>query len=199
MINNTRLKKIRKKIKNYPFFELLGFGKRGVVYKISPDLAVKIERDDSPSKGSLKNEYDILKLLNPSNYFPKPIFFDDKLKYLIRGLAKGKRIDAVDNNKLFLKAMMIARELDLKKINQEEMNNPYKHIYFFNKKPMMIDFERAKTAKNPKNVSQFCQYICNKCGLDHKILIPFIKKYKEDYSAKNFKEIMGLLTRLLSA
>ncbi len=193
MIDEIRLKKIKEKLSNYPFFEMIGVGKRGVAYKISPYLVVKIERDDSTSKSSLENEYNILKLLAPSKYFPRPVFFDNGLKYLIRGFVKGVRADEVDDKSLFLKAMIMARELDLKKINQEEMNNPYKHIYFFNGKPMMIDFERAKKAKNPKNVSQLCQYICNKFGLDHKKFIPLIKKYKEDYSSKNFDKIMELL------
>ncbi len=193
MIDEIRLKKIKEKLSNYPFFEMLGVGKRGVVYKISPDLVVKIERDDSSSKNSLENEYNILKFLTPSKYFPTPVFFDCELKYLIREFVKGIRADEVNDKSLFLKAMIMARDLDLKKINQEEMNNPYKHIYFFNGEPMMIDFERAKKAKNPKNVSQFCQYVCNKFGFDHKKFIPFIKKYKEDYSAKNFDKIMKLL------
>jgi predicted Ser/Thr protein kinase len=77
------------------------------------------------------------------------------------------------------------------------MNNPYKHIYFFNKKPMMIDFERAKSSQKPRNVSQFCQYICSRFGLDHKVLIPLIKKYKMDYSDRSFREIIKSLGFLL--
>jgi predicted Ser/Thr protein kinase len=43
-------------------------------------------------------------------------------------------------------------------VNKEEMHRPLKHI-IVGKDARFIDFERCSKTKNPKNVTQFCNYI----------------------------------------
>jgi putative serine/threonine protein kinase len=197
MINEKRFEKIKKFLKNYPFFEFLAKGKRGEIYKISDDLIVKIERDDSFSKNSIKNEYFMLKKLEKYDYFPKTILYNNSLKLLIREYVKGNTIDKSLNKKLFIKSLMLSRILDLEKLNQQELTNPYKHIFFYKNKVMMIDFERAKISNNPKNVTQFSQYFCKRFNIDYKKIIPIMKKYKRNSSELNFKSIIKVLKELM--
>ena len=77
MINQNRLRKIRQSLKKYSLFDHLGTGKRGVVYKISKDLIVKIERDDIKTFNVIKNEYTILKKISKYKYFPKPFSYNE--------------------------------------------------------------------------------------------------------------------------
>ena len=56
----------------------------------------------------------------------------------------------------------------------EEMNNPYKHL-FFNDEPMMIDFERARIADKPKMSPNSANTYRDRLKLDYKKLIPLIK------------------------
>ncbi|MDD4353756.1 MAG: hypothetical protein PHN56_04840 [Candidatus Nanoarchaeia archaeon] len=197
MIYEERLKEIKNYLKNYPFFEFIGKGKRGEVYKINENLVIKIQRDDSQSIDSIKNEFEILKKLEKYDYFPKTVEYNENLKFVIREYVKGKTIDNTLDKKLFIKALHLARVLDLEKINQQELNNPYKHIYFYKNKIMMIDFERARITTNPKNVTQFVQYLCSKFNINYKKIIDLMKKYKKDNSENNFKNIIKILKELM--
>jgi len=197
MIKEKRLELIRNSLKNYPFFDFLGEGKRSQVYRIDETLAVKIESDDSGTTNSAKNEYDILKRLNKYKFFPKAIVYNEELRFLVREYVRGRTIDSILDKKLFLKALLLARSLDVERINQQEMNNPYKHIYFHNNNVMMIDFERARITLNPKNVTQFVQYLCIRFRVDHKKLIPALLEYKKCDSEPNFKKIIKILKELI--
>lgn len=197
MINEKRLEKIKNCLKDYPFFEFLAKGTRGEVYKLSDDFIVKIERDDIEAINSIKNEYDILKKLEKYDYFPKSILYNENLRFLVREFVKGKTIDTSLDKKLFIKALMLSRVLDLEKINQQELNNPYKHIFFYKNKVMMIDFEKAKITVNPKNVTQFTQYLCKRFNIDYKKIINTMKNYKKNSSEINFKSIIKILKELM--
>ncbi|MDD2678559.1 MAG: hypothetical protein PHT91_01700 [Candidatus Nanoarchaeia archaeon] len=196
MIKESRMKAIKKSLKNYPRFEFLGKGKRGEVYRISESLAVKIEKDDIQAKNTAKNEHEILKKLQPSKYFPKTLLFNEKLRFLIREYVKGNPISKTKDKRAFLGALNLARELDLKGINQQEMNNPYKHIFILKNKPKMIDFEKARISKKPKNVTQFCQYFCKKYKISPKKIMKASIAYKKTYSEKDFKALIKILKEL---
>jgi putative serine/threonine protein kinase len=115
----------------------------------------------------------------------------------VRDYVKGKTIDNSSDKKLFIKSLLMSRVLDLEKINQKELNNPYKHIFFHKRKVMMIDFERAKITNNPKNVTQFTQYICQRFNIDYRKIIPFMVIYKKNNSENNFKNIIKILKELM--
>ena len=81
-------------------------------------------------------------------------------------------------------------KLDELKINKFELTNPYKHI-IVNKKdlPVMIDFERARFTEQPKNITQFLQYISSnniKQILQKKKII--INKDKVKELSKKYKQ-----------
>ncbi|MFA5303390.1 MAG: hypothetical protein WC393_02535 [Candidatus Nanoarchaeia archaeon] len=197
MIDKKRLEKIKACLKNYPLFEFIAKGTRGEVYKISKALIVKIQRDDSAAIDSVKNEYDMLKKIEEYDFFPKALLYNDELKFLVREYVKGETINNSLNKKLFLKTLMLSRALDLKGINQKELNNPYKHIFFYKNKVMMIDFERAKLTIKPKNVTQFTQYLCKMFKIDYKKIMPLMKKYKHSNSENDFKSIIKILKELM--
>lgn len=61
---------------------------------------------------------------------------------------------------VFNECIKICRRLDELGFNKFEMNNPYKHIFISqNNDVKMIDFERSLYNENPKNLTQFLQYI----------------------------------------
>ena len=86
-------------------------------------------------------------------------------------------------------------ELDKLKINKKELTNPYKHILIKNKKSKMIDFERCYETDNPKNVTQFCEYLMRKKIINRKNLTPLLKNYKKNKTKKNFEKILRFNTQ----
>ncbi len=97
--------------------------------------------------------------------------------------------------------------LDSLGINKLEMTHPTKHIIVKTEKsnskkndwifkPLLIDFERARFSKNPKNLTQFISYITSKkmigllegsgLKINKDALIKLVKKYKD--FAKSFTE-----------
>jgi predicted Ser/Thr protein kinase len=79
------------------------------------------------------------------------------------------------------------------------MNHPTKHILIkkgeaSRKTVVMIDFERCKQTENPKNVTQFCQYILKyQKKINKKKLMRLLQEYKKDYSSLSFRRLLNLL------
>jgi putative serine/threonine protein kinase len=124
---------------------------------------------------------------------------DDNFKYefvdgpfILEYLSKNKDWKIIED------VLKQCRIMDKMKMNKLEMHNPYKHIIINkNKKPVMIDFERAYSTENPKNVTQFCQYLMSKnftealnLTINKKELIPIVKEYKKNKTDNNFNEIV---------
>ncbi len=166
--------------------KIIGKGKRGLVYQ-EGKYAVKIINSKTDT---LKFEADILKKINKKGIGPKLYSFkDNKLKM---ELIKGKRIldflmkaSKRDKIKMLKQVFKQLRILDLMNINKSEMKNPYKHI-IIDKKPVLIDFERARYSENPQNITQFCSFLENNKIVSFKDLP---KKYKKDPSEANFKKL----------
>ena len=194
MIKKERLAKIKQSLKKYSFFKFLGRGRRGFVYKISESLIVKIERDDIQTFNTIKKEYTILKRIGRFKYFPKPINYNDELRFLIREFVPGNTIEKTGFNKEILKeCMLMCYTLDKLGINQSELTNPVKHIYVDKGSVMMIDFERARLTKTPKNVTQFTQYVIKKLKIRNDKLVDLVKEYKKSYNKRKFNELLLLL------
>ena len=91
--------------------------------------------------------------------------------------------------------------LDTLKVNKDEMHHPLKHIIITLSGPVLIDFERCRETKKPKNVTQFVEFLCRiKEELGQKgILInaenlrKLSKEYKESIGERNLKPILDLL------
>ena len=90
--------------------------------------------------------------------------------------------------------------MDILGVNKQELTNPYKDILITKgNKAVMIDFERCRESKKPKNVTQFLQYIARNKPLlesrgfriDKKKLIRLGKKYKGKPDDKSFKSVIN--------
>lgn len=150
-----------------------------------------------------KIEANWLKKLSKLDFVPKLLFSDkEKIVYeFIEGEPILVYIQKVKNSKPIIKQILKqCFELDKLKINKKELTNPYKHILIKNKKAMMIDFERCYETENPKNVTQFAQYIMSRKMdlifkekgfiLDKNKFKKALKNYKSCKTKSNFSKIL---------
>ncbi|MBA3064306.1 methyltransferase [Candidatus Woesearchaeota archaeon] len=161
---SSLLKTLEKKgLKNIKKFAR---GHRGLLYRASlknKKIVIKTKKPESKAKGRIANETRWIKILNKHKIGPKLLF--SGRGYFAYEFVKGDFIiDFIKNNnreniikiiKNIFKQLYI---MDRLKVDKEEMHHPLKHI-IIDKKPVMIDFERCKITKKPKNVTQFCQFI----------------------------------------
>ena len=173
--------------------EFFSKGKHGKVY-IDGNMAVK---ETLPRR--VKNETFWIKELNMHGIGPKLVEVNKnnfkyefiKGEFILQYLIKNREWKIIED------VLRQCRQMDKLKMNKLEMHNPYKHIIVTEKKkPILIDFERAYRTENPKNVTQFSQYLASKnfaqtlnMKISRKELISLTKKYKENKTDKNFNEI----------
>ncbi|MBI2667674.1 hypothetical protein HYX17_02790 [Candidatus Woesearchaeota archaeon] len=189
------------KVNNIKYF---GEGKRSIVYTAYYKNKKVIIKNPKNKINTIANEVKFLKILNKNKIGPKLIYYDDY--NLVCEFVYGLRITdwiRINNNKSIKKNLKKifdeCRLLDKLKIDKKELTNPYKHI-LIDKNPVMIDFERARFNENPKNVSQFSQFIMSKrvyeilikkgIKFDNIKLIKAVKKYKKSYSEKDYNSIL---------
>jgi len=180
-------------------FKYLTKGKRGRIY-VENGIAIKKSLSER-----VKNESHWLKILNKHNIGPKLI--ETKKNYFKYKFIEGEFIlDYFKSNNskpIIIDVLKQCRTMDKLKMNKLEMQNPYKHIIICNKKPIVIDFERAYKTKNPKNVTQFCQFlmsrkVCDitKYKVNKKELIKLLKEYKNNETDNNFNKILKYFRNL---
>lgn len=185
--------------------DYLAQGKRGVVYTgkyRKKKIAVKTKRADSEAVGRIKNEVAFLKILNKHFIGPKLVMHGRNwLAYVfvpgefIRDwLSEAKKKDI---KRVLRTVFNKCFKMDQLSINKEEMHHPLKHI-IIGKSVKMIDFERAKKTKDPKNVSQFCQfvmslkYVLEKKGfkINKEKIISLARHYKKKQDKASFRAIL---------
>ena len=178
--------------------ELLAKGKRGKVY-LEGNYVVK--RADETR---IKNEVFWLKKLNNKGIGPKLISFGEdwfKAEYVEGKLIEDYLSECSKENaaKLLKDCLKQCRSMDRLKVNKKEMHHPVKHILITTDGARMIDFERCRKTLDPKNVTQFCQFLTsgsfaygleNKGLIINKRILKFAQKYKHDPSRKNFDAIL---------
>jgi len=180
-------------------FHYLTKGKRGRIY-VQGNVAIK---KSLPNR--IKNESSWLKLLNKYNIGPKLI--KTEKNYFKYKFIKGKFIldyfKSNNSKSVIIDVLKQCRIMDKLKVNKLEMHNPHKHIIIENKKPVLIDFERAYFTEKPKNVTQFCQFLMSKrvqgmikYNINKKRLINLLKQYKNNQTEKNFKLIKNYIENL---
>lgn len=188
------MQNIPKSIKNIKY---LAKGKRSKVYTgiyKNQKVSIKIKHPDSKARDRIKNEAKFLKILNKYNIGPKLI--SSGKEYIIYKYVDGELfIDYLKNKEkktdIIKKILKQCRVLDKLKINKLEFTRPIKHIFIKNKKVTIIDFERCYKTDNPKNVTQFCQFLISRKLMKKNIKV--LQKYKETQTEKNFKEIIELI------
>lgn len=197
-LNDFEMKKIRD-------IKKLAHGHRGIVYQgryNKRPVAIKIEKSKTGME-RIKKEAQWLKLLNKHKIGPKFLFATKR--FLVMELIQGQNVwDFVRRNdktgikKVLKNIFHQCYAMDKLKINKEEMHHPYKHI-IIGEKVVMIDFERCKKTKEPKNVTQFCQFVTSTnflVGLmdkNFRINIDKIRRlakvYKSNMTPRNLEKI----------
>lgn len=185
-------------------------GKRGIIYK-KGKVCIKVKNPDA-AVDTLENEARHLRILNKKGIGPKFIKYEDyKGRKLYREFIEGVKIkDFLEQEKDKRKIISVlkqvlkqCREMDLLGVDKKELTNPYKDILITKQdKAVMIDFERCRETKKPKNVTQFLQYIArnkevlkNKgVRIDKKELIKLGKKYKSQ-EEKSFDKIIRFISK----
>lgn len=145
----------------------LAKGHHGIVYHgvyRGKKIAIKIKNPKSHAIEIIRKEAGWLKRLDEYPIAPKLIFHTEN--FLVMEFIDGKRIiDYIESSnkkeiisllKKIFGQLLILDKLGIKK---EEMHHPIKHIIVREKKPVMIDFERAHFTEKPGNVTQFCSFL----------------------------------------
>ena len=189
--------------------EIIAKGKRGQIYTYKSkidgkEVCVKELNPSTEAEHVIENEAKFLKMVNEHGIGPK--LLKEEPEKVFMEFVQGERIlDFFERApkqgivKVIKESLNQARELDKIGINKYELTNPYKHIIVQNNKPVMIDFERCKEVKKPKNVTQLVQFITSgkvkrildkkDIHLDATELRALAKKYKEEYDKKMFNNI----------
>lgn len=207
IIKSPVLRELEKKgIKNIKY---LAHGKRGMVFTAkykNKKIAVKTKKYDSEALGRVQNEAFFLDLLNKHRIGPELLLRGDN--WLAYRFVPGKLIrDWLPNakkselNHVLSKVFYKCFKMDQLGINKEEMHRPVKHI-IIGRSVKLIDFERARKTKDPKNVSQFCQFVMSlkpvleKKGIkvNKKKIIQFAKEYKKKLDKPAFNAILKELS-----
>ncbi len=186
-------------------------GNRGIIYTGNlrgRKVAIKAKKADSTATGVIANEAKWLKILNKKRIGPKLIFISSSCfvyefvegRFIIDYVSGCSREKAVAVIKSMLEQ---CRMLDELKVNKEEMLRPQRHVIISKGKPVMIDFERCRKTRKPKNVTQFCQFIVSGffnellklkgISISREKLLAAAKGYKHSQNAENFKIICSLI------
>lgn len=179
-------------------------GRRGVVYFGSfkgKRVAVK-QRSEKAVTDRLFIEAEFLKKLNKKRIGPRFFFFEKgklAMEFIDGKNIKEfmKRADKKSKKEIAKKILKQCFSMDEMGIDKGEMHHPIKHIIIRNipggPEPVMIDFERCKHAEYPKNVTQFCQYLCNVLDIDCEKLRKLAQDYKKNYSREKFEKILSFI------
>ncbi len=209
-------------IKRVEELHFLAKGKRGVIYKgiqqkaelvkthfakkeIIP-IAIKTKREDSQAMGRIENEVNWLKILNKKGIGPK-LLFSNKNYFaykFVEGVLFLDWIKTATKKEIFLVIKDLLNQcfiMDQIGVNKEEMHHPHKHIFITkHNKPVMIDFERCSRTENPKNVTQFVEFLARvrkelkEFTYDSDELRRLAKEYKANLTKTSLETIINNLS-----
>ncbi len=178
-------------------------GHRGIIYLTKYKgikVAIKKKLPRSEAIDRIQNEIKFLKILNKHKIGPKILkHTKDSFTYkFINGIFIKEFLEKEKSKtkikKILKQVFEQCYKMDKLGINKLEMHNPFKHIIITPRlKAHLVDFERCYYTKDPKNVTQFCQYIrrnqklLNKKGfkINKKQVIKAAKEYKKDKNLSN--------------
>ncbi len=171
-------------------------------------------------KGTYKGKECALKVPTSQHYIPHeeaewlnevnafhigPTLYKEEKDFIIMEWIDGQRIiayldsinDREKQKKVFMETLNKMRILDKKGITKEEMHSPLKHIIVQNNKPRLIDFERCHKGEQPKNVTQFVQFLLSNAIKKRSVtietnrnkVIPLLQQYKETYQEEAFNRL----------
>ena len=185
-------------------------GHRGLLYKANlkkKEVVIKIKKPESKAKGRIANETKWIKILNKHKIGPKLLFSGKgyfayefvKGNFILDFIEKNNKKDVIKTIKNIFNQLYI---MDKLKVDKEEMHHPLKHV-IIDKKPVLIDFERCRITKKPKNVTQFCQFLMSgsteillkqkSIKLNKDKIINLAKIYKKEQTKENLNKILSIL------
>ncbi len=173
-------------------------------------IAIKSKNPKSEAFGRIENEIKWLKRLNKHGIGPKLVFHEDYC--FAYGYIDGTFITDYFESSSKSKIKKILKKifsqlfiLDKLKLDKEEMHHPLKHILVCNDSPFMIDFERANYSKEPKNITQFCQFLMSGKAnillhakgikIDKTIMMRLAKIYKTNPNNRSLKSIVDFVCK----
>ncbi|MFP4567808.1 MAG: hypothetical protein ACLFN8_02595 [Candidatus Woesearchaeota archaeon] len=150
--------------------EYFSRGKRGFVYlseHAGEKYLIKVKNPDSTASNTIYHEYHNNLELNKIGVGPVVFFYDADLDFVVRDFVDGldffswvKFVEDKNKIKVFLLDLLDqCHRMDIMRINKLEMNHPHKDLLVLNDLPVIIDFERCKKTRKPKNVTQLCQFL----------------------------------------
>lgn len=187
-------------------------GKRGLVFEglyNEDKVAVKLEKYDSEVSGTIENECKWLKECNKRGIGPNLFFKTDNA--LVIKFIEGDSItdfleDCTDSDfiiDVLVDVFYQCRSLDMMSVDKEEMHRPVDHIIVEEETgdPFLIDFERMSKVKDPQNVTQFVQFVCNisseleekDVSVDVDRLRKLAREYKISYDENVFEKIISAI------
>lgn len=187
-------------------------GSHGVVYTAlinGTKVAIK-EKNPNTTASPIKTEAQMLKLVNTKGLGPKFVKTTKRgVVYVFQpGIPFHKWMQTASTKQLkraLLNLLLQCYELDKLKINKMEMMRPYSNVIYY-RKPVLIDFERAYKTSQPKNVTQFIQFLTTYSllkqkgiALSRKKVIPFAKEYKKNSNKKTFNELFRFVSTSFSS
>jgi len=175
------------------------------IYK-NKKIVIKAKNPKSNAFGRIQNESKWLKKLNKCKIGPKLVF--SKEEYLVYEYINGdfiadyiKKSNKSQIKKIIKEIFNQSNVLDKIGADKEEMHHPLKHVIVRNHKPVMLDFERMHFVKDPKNVTQFCQFLMNsklneilktkKISIDRNKIMDLAKIYKRNMNISNLNKIIN--------
>lgn len=198
--------------KNILYVRRLTKGHRGLIFigKFKRrKVAIKVQRPDSPAKGTVNHEANILAKLNKKQIGPRVAMSGkDFFVYpFVEGIFMKEYLEKTNKKYAIIMLHNVFKQmrvLDKFGHNKEEMHHPYKHVIVGKSgKITLLDFERCHAAIKVHNVTQFCQCVSSKAmehmltplkiRIDKKNMIAAAKMYKNDMSEKNYKAILSLV------
>lgn len=153
--------------KGVSHFSYLSKGKHSIVLNgkyNNNNIVCKIERNNFVGKEGF-----FLEKLQEYDFIPKLFFYTQN--YIVMEKIEGTILDDIykknysfDQISMIFNSILKATQiLDTLGFQKFEMLNPYKHIFIQeNLQIKFIDFERMIYSKNPKNTTQFLEYIRRK-------------------------------------
>lgn len=204
---------VQKQMEKYGIMDVKKFakGKRGLIHKgkyNKNEVIIKIKNPQSKAHSTIEFEVQWLKRLNKYKIGPTLFFATEEflvMKY-IKGISFSDYLETNQKGAIQRIIKELCKQmylLDQLGINKQEMTHPQKHIIIRRNKPILIDFERCRYTRDPKNVTQLLQFLMSaqitkilkqkNIVLDKQKIQNAAKKYKEERTEERYKQIMVLM------
>jgi predicted Ser/Thr protein kinase len=198
----------------------LAKGKRGHAFLREEEGTTVLVKRKNPKSAvdTLANEAHFTNFLNGVGIGPAFISYDTKRGELVREYVQGEEfrrwLPAAGREAMKALLVSILRQckvMDDLGVNKAEMTRPWKHIIVTPaQNGVLIDFERCRESQLPKNVTQFCQFLCSasltaklknkKIIINNRYLLELAKKYKQNIKINNQAQndtILNAMVRLV--